>query len=161
MLCWVGVGVGGADGTKAASKSKERELINAGSYISQVGGAFGDGSVANPWTDAVEQAIDYAEKVGRQGKAAYLYIPDGHFKSKHFKVPHNTLVIGNGIGSWVHVDWPKDARARTINWDPQSDMHPNSVVCSVVLAYDDVINGERWTLTTQDRCGHLTIEVAA
>lgn len=36
-----------------------------------------------------------------------------------------------------------------------------SKVCSVVLAYDDVINGERWTLTTQDRCGHLTIEVAA
>lgn len=30
MLCWVGVGVGGADGAKAASKSKERELINAG-----------------------------------------------------------------------------------------------------------------------------------
>lgn len=49
------------------------------------------------------KAIDYAEKVGRQGKAAYLYIPDGHFKSKHFKVPHNTLVIGSYMGAGVSM----------------------------------------------------------
>ena len=63
------------------------------------------------------------ERLVKAGRAAYLYIPEGHFRAKHFKVPHNTLVIGNGIGSWVHVDWPKDARARSIGWEPQSDMY--------------------------------------
>eukprot|EP00039_Didymoeca_costata_P008416 m.111797 g.111797 ORF g.111797 m.111797 type:complete len:146 (-) comp14071_c0_seq4:2703-3140(-) len=93
------------------------EPINVGKLVTS-----GTGTVADPYLGAIEEALKIAKK---RGQATFIYVPEGHYYSDFFKIPKNTVLIGNGIMSNIHL--PEKLRGLP-EWDPLDESTGNSIV---------------------------------
>eukprot|EP00039_Didymoeca_costata_P008414 m.111767 g.111767 ORF g.111767 m.111767 type:complete len:164 (-) comp14071_c0_seq1:2612-3103(-) len=120
------------------------EPINVGKLVTS-----GTGTVADPYLGAIEEALKIAKK---RGQATFIYVPEGHYYSDFFKIPKNTVLIGNGIMSNIHL--PEKLRGLP-EWDPLDESTGNSIICNLVVS----VGGDSYH-ATQDRCSNLRVQIA-